>query len=324
MNIRARMAQQTANLRSTSDIKEDEVRRPEKPKTGPGMTAALAASNLRLEEIEAHGVAAKVALELIEPNPWQPRKVFDEEKLGELERSISALGLLQPVVLRSMDSGYQLIAGERRFRAHERLKLATINALVVNCSDEDMAIFALSENVNRDDLSDFEIAQSIANAESQFKSRKKLAEALGMSRAALYRYLAFQSLPSFMLEDLGARPTLLGGHAAQEIVSRLKKISEAGASEETIAAAAWPRFVSGALDQAQYVATLVVSPSAVLARQRGAERSIDKFFAGKQHAGSITKDASNFILKIRSGVLSPEQETQIRDVVSAMFKDKPQ
>ncbi|WP_429500540.1 ParB/RepB/Spo0J family partition protein (plasmid) [Robbsia andropogonis] len=324
MNIRARMAQQTANLRSTSDIKEDEVRRPEKPKTGPGMTAALAASNLRLEEIEAHGVAAKVALELIEPNPWQPRKVFDEEKLGELERSISALGLLQPVVLRSKDSGYQLIAGERRFRAHERLKLATINALVVNCSDEDMAIFALSENVNRDDLSDFEIAQSIANAERQFKSRKKLAEALGMSRAALYRYLAFQSLPSFMLEDLGARPTLLGGHAAQEIVSRLKKISEAGASEETIAAAAWPRFVSGALDQAQYVATLVVSPSAVLARQRGVERSIDKFFAGKQHAGSITKDASNFILKIRSGVLSPEQETQIRDVVSAMFKDKPQ
>src|SRR5215813_9290406 len=89
VNIRARMAEKTGNLRSTSDIQAEEVRRsPGAPKTGPGMAAALAAANMRIQELEAAGAQSELELSEIVPNPWQPRKQFDPARLTELAESI--------------------------------------------------------------------------------------------------------------------------------------------------------------------------------------------------------------------------------------------
>ena len=142
MNIRARMAEQTANLRSTADIQPEEVRRAASPKTGPGMAGALAAANMRIQELEAAGAQSELPLSEIAANPWQPRKVFDNTKLAELAESIREVGLIEPVIVRRVETGYQLIAGERRFRAHQIVDKPTIRALVVECSDQDMAVFA--------------------------------------------------------------------------------------------------------------------------------------------------------------------------------------
>ncbi|HEX7907766.1 MAG TPA: ParB/RepB/Spo0J family partition protein [Paraburkholderia sp.] len=320
MNIRTRMAQQTANLRTTSGITEEEVRTAspgsERPKTGPGMAAALAAAHLRIQELEAVGAASTIPVAEIVPNPWQPRRVFPESKLQELAESIREIGLVQPVVVRRSQAAYELVAGERRWRAHKMLNAGEIKAQIIECSDEDMAILALAENMGRDDLSDYEISQSVRRAEREFPNRKRMAEALGMSRRGLYRFFAFEALPDFIKADLDLQPRLLGGSAAEEIANVLKKQGDDAISS---ARELWTSVVDGTLPEGKYAAA-IASQLARSAEGRGVrERSIEKIFAGKSHAGSITKDSSFFNVKIRTGILSEAQETQIRDLISALF-----
>jgi ParB family transcriptional regulator, chromosome partitioning protein len=320
MNIRARMLEKTENLRSASDIQTDEVRRPTStPKTGPGMAAALAAANMRIQELEAQGAQSELLLAEISPNPWQPRRVFDPAKLSELAESIREVGLVEPVIVRRVQTGYQLIAGERRLRAHQMIDRLTIRAIVVDCSDQDMAILALVENVNREDLADYEIGQSLRRSEAEFPNRKRMAEALGMSRAGLYRFFSFDSLPDFVRKDLDLRPRLLGGNAAQDLAAAIKKHGDAG-----IAAAreVWPLVVAGKMDQGR-VASAVKAMAQRSSTSAASERSIDKFFSGRRHAGTLTKDDSGVTIKIKAGVLSEGQEARIRDLLGELFNDQP-
>lgn len=321
MNIRARMAEKTGNLRSAADIQADEARRPaSNPKTGPGMAAALAAANIRIQELEAAGAHSELALSEIIPNPWQPRRVFDPAKLSELAESIREVGLIEPVVVRRAETGFQLIAGERRLRAHQILEKETIRALVVDCADQDMAVFALVENVSREDLADYEIGQSLRRSEAEFPSRKRMAEALGMSRAGLYRFLSFDGLPPFIRQELDLRPRLLGGNAAQDLAAAIRKHGDAGLAA---AKELWPLVVSGKLDQGKLAGAVSAMASRKSAGRVASERSIDKFFAGNQQAGSITKDDASFTVKIKAGVLSDAQETLIRELISRMFTTAP-
>jgi ParB family chromosome partitioning protein len=323
MNIRAKMLEKTGNLRSTSDIQADEVRRPATaPKTGPGMAAALAAANMRVQELEAGGAQSELDLTEIVANPWQPRKVFDPARLSELAESIREVGLVEPVIVRRAEKGYQLIAGERRLRAHQMIDKPTIRAIVVECSDQDMAVLALVENVNREDLADYEIGQSLRRSEAEFPNRKRMAEALGMSRAGLYRFLAFETLPDFIRKDLDLRPRLLGGNAAQDLVAVLRKHGDAGVAA---AKELWPLVADGKMEQGRIAAAVKA-----LATRRSSssdavanERNIEKFFSGRQHAGSITRDSDSFTVKIKAGVLSDAQEMMIRELISRMFSAQP-
>jgi ParB family chromosome partitioning protein len=90
-----------------------------------------------------------ISLEKIDPNPYQPRRIFPQEELDQLASSIAEIGLLEPILLRKNDDRYQIAAGERRWRAHKQLNKSSIEAIVTNISDSDMAIFAIAENVNR-------------------------------------------------------------------------------------------------------------------------------------------------------------------------------
>ena len=101
-----------------------------------------------------------IALELIRPNPYQPRKTFEEERLNDLASSIQQHGILQPIVLRQTVQGYYIVVGERRFRASKLAGLTEVPAIIKELSDEDMMELAIIENLQREDLNAIEEAES--------------------------------------------------------------------------------------------------------------------------------------------------------------------
>lgn len=327
-SFRDKMAAKTADLGASVERQSGErppaapaePRRSSAFKTGPGMLGALADAQRRIHELETGSDKLMLPVSAIKPNPWQPRKIFSDESLASLAESIREVGLIEPVVVRRVADEYQLIAGERRLRAHVLLTLPEIKASVIECPDQDMVVLALVENVGREDLTDYEIGRSIRRAELEFPNRKRMAEALGMSRKGLYRFLAFESLPDFIKHDLDLNPRLLGGNAADDVVSVIRKL---GTPALTAAQDLWPALANGTLDQGKYAAAISAQVNRGELGRTVHERSIEKIFSGKSHAGSITKDLNSFTVKLRTGVLSEAQETQIRELISALFSVKP-
>jgi ParB family chromosome partitioning protein len=317
-NIREQLMAKTANLPKPADFKgenkKDKTNRG--PQTMPGITSALAAAQLRIQELEARGVETEISVDMIVPNPWQPRRQFSEAKLAELARSIGEVGLLQAVTVRRVGEAFQLVAGERRWRAHKLINKTTVRAVVIDCTDQDMAALALMENVTRDDLSDYEIAIAIRRAEAEFPNRTRLAEAMGITRSDLYRFLAYDSLPDFVKRDLDLNPSVLGASSAQDIVNALKKTGEQGikALREL-----WPQVLSGDLVQTKVAASLSAQASRGEPATDAGGRSILKIFAGKVQAGSITKDVKGLTFKFKAGVMTEEQESQLREHIGKMF-----
>ncbi|SAK66506.1 parB-like partition protein [Caballeronia temeraria] len=317
-NIREQLMAKTANLPKPADFKgenkKDKTNRG--PQTMPGITSALAAAQLRIQELEARGVETEIPVDAIVPNPWQPRRQFNETKLAELARSINEVGLLQAVTVRRVGESFQLVAGERRWRAHKLVNKATVRSVVIDCTDQDMAALALMENVTRDDLSDYEIAIAIRRAESEFPNRTRLAEAMGITRSDLYRFLAYDALPDFVKRDLDLNPSVLGASSAQDIVNALKKSGEQGikAFQEL-----WPLVLSGDLVQTKVAASLSAQASRGESATDAGGRSILKIFAGKVQAGSITKDVKGLTFKFKAGVMTEEQENQLREHIGKMF-----
>jgi ParB family chromosome partitioning protein len=179
-----------------------------------------------------------------------------------------------------------------------------------------MAALALMENVTRDDLSDYEIAIAIRRAEAEFPNRTRLAEAMGITRSDLYRFLAYDSLPDFVKRDLDLNPSVLGASSAQDIVNALKKTGEQGlkALREL-----WPQVLSGDLVQTKVAASLSAQASRGEPATDAGGRSILKIFAGKVQAGSITKDVKGLTFKFKAGVMTEEQENQLREHIGKMF-----
>ncbi len=120
------------------------------------------------------------------PNPAQPRKHFDSISLEELTASIEEFGVLQPISVRKIRSGYEIIAGERRFRAAECAGLDTIPAIIMNIDEKKSALLALLENLQRDDLTFFEIAESYQNLiRTQGMTQEEIAQKLGKSQSTI-------------------------------------------------------------------------------------------------------------------------------------------
>ncbi|MGF6574247.1 ParB family protein [Paraburkholderia fungorum] len=319
-NMREQLLAKTSGIRKTSSINEEEVKRSNRTQTAPGLAGALAVAQLRVQELESTGVASLLQVGGILPNPWQPRRVFNEAKLTELAESIREVGLMQPIVVRRTGDDYQIVAGERRWRAHKMLGIDAIKAVVAECTDSDMAVLAMVENISRDDLADYEIGVAIRRSESEFPNRKRLAEAMGLSRAGLYQFLAFENLPDFVKKDLDIQPRLLGGTAAQAIAASIKKHGEDGVKAAT---EIWPLVARGEMDQGKAAAAIAALATRKTSSEATTGRSIDKFFSGREQAGSITKDVSNFTIKIKAGVLTEAQEVQIRQLIGEMFQTQP-
>ncbi|SMO52954.1 chromosome segregation DNA-binding protein [Saccharicrinis carchari] len=155
----------------------------------------------------------EIELTKIVANPWQPRSRFDEEKLEELAASIREVGVIQPLTVRKSGDKYELIAGERRFRASKIAGLQKVPAYVRSADDETMLEMALVENIQREDLDPIEIAISYQRLIDECKlTQESMSERVGKKRATVSNYLRLLKLPGEI--QLGLRDKKLGmGHA---------------------------------------------------------------------------------------------------------------
>ncbi len=137
-----------------------------------------------------------IALELIRPNPYQPRKTFEEERLNDLASSIQQHGILQPIVLRQTVQGYYIVVGERRFRASQLAGLTEVPAIIKELSDEDMMELAIIENLQREDLNAIEEAESYKKMMTDLNiTQQEVARRLGKSRSYIANMLRLLQLP---------------------------------------------------------------------------------------------------------------------------------
>jgi len=155
----------------------------------------------------------EIAVDQIEPNPNQPRKVFDSDALSELTASIKASGIIQPIVVRRRGDRFQLIAGERRWRAARQAGLARVPAIVREVTDAESLELALVENLLREDLNPMEEAEAYQKLLAQFGwTQEELAQRVGKDRSSIANCLRLLRLPEAIQADLrGGRLTM--GHA---------------------------------------------------------------------------------------------------------------
>lgn len=166
------------------------------------------------EIVDPGAVLREVSPKDIEPNPKQPRSVFDEDALAELVHSVKEFGLLQPIVVREVDGGkYQLIMGERRWRASQKAELATIPAIVRQTEDENLLRDALLENIHRVQLNPLEEASAYEQLLEEFGvTHTQLAERIGRSRPAITNSIRLLQLPTAVQRRVAAN-VLSAGHA---------------------------------------------------------------------------------------------------------------
>jgi ParB family chromosome partitioning protein len=161
---------------------------------GRGLEALLGPTSR--EQAVASGALKDLPLGSISPNPWQPRREFNEPALAELASSIEASGLLQPVVVRPVGSRFELIAGERRFRAVQRLGWTSIPAVVRDVDDQAALTLALIENLQRDDLSPIDTALGYQQLMTEFGiAQAEVARLVGRDRSTVANTLRLLKLP---------------------------------------------------------------------------------------------------------------------------------
>jgi len=160
-----------------------------------------------------HDSLQELSLESISPNPYQPRTVWNDQDLSDLAESIKANGVIQPIIVRPSGSKYQLIAGERRFRAAQLASMTTIPALVRSASDKQLLEWSLVENIHRVGLNPIERAKAYQDYLTTFSlTQAKAAERLGEDRSVVANYLRLLDLPQEIKQML-ADGQLSMGHA---------------------------------------------------------------------------------------------------------------
>lgn len=197
---------------------------------GKGLEALFGENvNAVLEELQQTGSGSiEIALSDIHPNPYQPRQVFDETKLQELANSIQEHGVFTPILVRKSVSGYQIIAGERRFRASKLAKIEKIPAIVLEFDDTQMMEISLIENIQREDLSVIEEAKAYQLMMERLNyTQDQVAQKVGKSRPHISNTLRLLSLPQSVLDLLASQKLSMGqvkpliNHEDQAIVERL-------------------------------------------------------------------------------------------------------
>ena len=174
---------------------------------GKGLGALLSDLN------EESQPTTEIDIAFLQPNPFQPRKVFDQEKLEELAESIKVHGLIQPLIVRKMQNGYQIVAGERRWRASKLAGLSMIPVVVRELEDKEMMSIALIENIQRQDLNVIEEAITYRKLMEEYVlTQEELAAQIGKSRSQVANTLRMLNLPQEIQTHL-ADQRISVGHA---------------------------------------------------------------------------------------------------------------
>ncbi|MDR1416977.1 MAG: ParB/RepB/Spo0J family partition protein [Prevotellaceae bacterium] len=211
--------------------------------SGPLAAPATGSSDGGGADLQVAAIKSELVREIplleIEPNPQQPRFKFDEEALEELSNSIKQLGIIQPITVRAVDTGkYQIISGERRYRASKMLGYETIPAYVREANDSDSLLMALIENVQRTDLDAMEVALSFQRLIDELNfTQEEISEKVGKKRSTVANYLRLLKLPDEIqrairdqLISMGHARALVNVGSVMQQVSIAKKIVEQGLS----------------------------------------------------------------------------------------------
>ena len=191
---------------------------------GRGLDAIFATENVGL--VTENDKIVEISLEEIKKNPYQPRTYFNEEKLNELKESIEINGLLQPIIVKKAVKGYYIIAGERRYRAFELLGRKEIPAIIKEMTDEEMMVFAVLENLQREDLSALEESESYRNLMDKMSlTQEELAKKLGKSRPYIANSLRLLKLPAEIKNKL-EQGVISAAHARTLLSLKTKKAME--------------------------------------------------------------------------------------------------
>lgn len=191
---------------------------------GRGLEAIFATENVEI--VTDNDKIVEIALDEIKKNPYQPRTYFNEEKLNELKESIEKNGLLQPIIVKKAVKGYYIIAGERRYRAFELLDRKEIPAIIKEMTDEEMMVFAVLENLQREDLSALEESESYKNLMDKMSlTQEELAKKLGKSRPYIANSLRLLKLPTEIKNKL-EQGVISTAHARTLLSLKTKKAME--------------------------------------------------------------------------------------------------
>jgi ParB family chromosome partitioning protein len=192
------------------------TRKPQPRGLGRGLSALIGEEPPAPALTAQSEAGANVPIELIRPNPDQPRRSFSEDDLNELAASIRERGVIQPLVVRrdpQRAGGYQIVAGERRWRAAQRAQLHHLPVVVRDFTDDEALEVAIIENIQREDLNAIEEAAGYRQLMDRFShTQEKLAEAMGKSRSHIANVLRLLTLPDSVIEHVRAG-RLSAGHA---------------------------------------------------------------------------------------------------------------
>jgi ParB family chromosome partitioning protein len=196
---------------------------------GKGLNAFFA-------DVDKEEVIQEIKLNELRPNPYQPRKTFQQETIDELKESIIEHGILQPIVVRKSIRGYEIVVGERRFRAAKEAKLETVPAVVRTLSEQQMMELAVLENLQREDLNPIEEGLAYQLLMEKLKlTQEEVAKRLGKSRPHIANHIRLLSLPPKIQElisggkiSMGHGRALLGLRQKEKLSSLVEKVTKEG------------------------------------------------------------------------------------------------
>lgn len=267
-------------------------------------------------------VLKRIPINRIRINPYQPRIEFSQQELASLAESISQVGLLQPITVReimSSDDGYQyeIIAGERRFRAFQLLEKTHIDAIIGYTSDADSAILALAENMQRQDLSDYEIGKALKQIEQLFPNKTKMAESIGLNRQDMYRYFNYFDLPEIIIQRLEENPSLLSRTSATQIKQAIAQLQVDEKQLNPILTEYLDLINQGKLDQTKLASAL---------KQQFKEENIivkdtlvKPLMLNNQQVGKIQHKGKNFVIELDSSHLDVQAEQKIEQFIQQLL-----
>ncbi|MFY1067282.1 ParB/RepB/Spo0J family partition protein [Enterococcus sp. AD013-P3] len=273
-----------------------------------------------LEEVDVKTeTVVDIPLSELRPNPYQPRKTFDEASLQELATSIAQSGVFQPIIVRkSAVKGYEIIAGERRFRASKLADKETIPAIIREFDEESMMQIAVLENLQREDLSPLEEAEAYEMLMKNLElTQAQVAERLGKSRPYIANYLRLLTLPKLvkeMLQDerlsMGQARTLLGLKDKNQILKLANRCVK-----ENLTVRQLEQLVSAMNDKKEVKKTPRIVKEKPYYLREGEERLMDKFGTNVE---ILEKDGKG---KIEIEYLSQGDLTRILDILDIQFDE---
>lgn len=265
--------------------------------------------------------ARKIHVDLIDPNPWQPRTHFDEAGLRELAQSIQATqGVIEPIVLRRNGERYQLVVGERRWRAAKLAGHQHIDAVVRELADQEAALMALVENIDREDLSDYEVALALGNLRERFKTTSQLARYLNKDRKDTYRYLAFLDLPDWLRARLDRNPRLIHRTSADNLKGLFGSVEDGAGAYRDATQKALDLIESGALAQNLLIPQI---KRYALGPGRAAAPAEVVFSRHGQKVGSLVRGGKHIKITLKAASLTEAQTDELERLIHHWVKGDP-